>query len=572
MPGPLLLIGIGGPNIKENEFNLAQIAATHRVALVDTFAPAWARPYLTRHLIADLTDIASTAEAVTSYAAHHEIRGVLTCTRKHLVTAARIAELLQKPSVPLVSLAACSDLIELRRALARHKIPQPRWAEARDSEDASGYADLFGYPVMIRPSSRAHAVATQARGPKEFRESYHYMMQKAGRAAADQPGRVLVEECLDGAHISAETVVLGTTDIQIAAITRTTFGPPPAQQATRHCVFAHDPFLHNHIIRQVVIRTVKALGITHGVLSVRMRLSPRGPRVTDVCAHLADDLVPLLVKSATGIVLPRIAADLSTAMTPNLVPSRQRAAAVQYLYPPATGRIRRLAVSPQADQRHLADRIVLTQQVGNQVASSPNATPEDRIAQLVVLGPDASSCHRDLDRMAQYVEVKIASSHVDATPSQLHETKDSMEYHQERAAGGKIGHRDTSPEFSRTSSPRISEADFPAAPNSGRVVSERLGYTPDPSQQLQQRIPQCGLTDMPRYLIPIVEALLSGQTDETVSRKLGISPRTYSRRVAELLEHLEVSTRFQGGAELIRRCQSNCRHCRSGRPSASTAR
>lgn len=60
--------------------------------------------------------------------------------------------------------------------------------------------------------------------------------------------------------------------------------------------------------------------------------------------------------------------------------------------------------------------------------------------------------------------------------------------------------------------------------------------------------------ELPSSLVPIVEALLSGQTDETASRRLGISPRTYSRRVAELLEFLNVSTRFQGGAELVRRC------------------
>lgn len=32
-----------------------------------------------------------------------------------------------------------------------------------------------------------------------------------------------------------------------------------------------------------------------------------------------------------------------------------------------------------------------------------------------------------------------------------------------------------------------------------------------------------------------------------------MSPRTYSRRVAELLEYLGVATRFQGGAEITLR-------------------
>nr|BFE31569.1 hypothetical protein GCM10010200_038200 [Actinomadura rugatobispora] len=80
--------------------------------------------------------------------------------------------------------------------------------------------------------------------------------------------------------------------------------------------------------------------------------------------------------------------------------------------------------------------------------------------------------------------------------------------------------------------------------------------------------------DAPAYLLPIVEALLSGQTDEAASKQLGISPRTFSRRVAELLEHLNAVTRFQGGVELVRRGCQNCSGCgegrsrRAGRPSS----
>jgi DNA-binding NarL/FixJ family response regulator len=58
---------------------------------------------------------------------------------------------------------------------------------------------------------------------------------------------------------------------------------------------------------------------------------------------------------------------------------------------------------------------------------------------------------------------------------------------------------------------------------------------------------------LPRQLQPILEQLLSGVTDATASRRLSMSPRTYSRRVAELLEYLGVATRFQGGAEITLR-------------------
>ncbi|WP_416978094.1 DNA-binding response regulator [Streptomyces sp. T028] len=45
----------------------------------------------------------------------------------------------------------------------------------------------------------------------------------------------------------------------------------------------------------------------------------------------------------------------------------------------------------------------------------------------------------------------------------------------------------------------------------------------------------------------VLRALGSGATDETAARELGMSLRTYRRRVAELLDALEAGSRFQAG-------------------------
>lgn len=62
-----------------------------------------------------------------------------------------------------------------------------------------------------------------------------------------------------------------------------------------------------------------------------------------------------------------------------------------------------------------------------------------------------------------------------------------------------------------------------------------------------------GYAPPPAYLQPILEELLKGDTDVTTSRRLSMSSRTYSRRVAELLTYLGVRTRFQGGMEVALR-------------------
>ncbi|HEY0697332.1 MAG TPA: hypothetical protein VGD43_05925 [Micromonospora sp.] len=57
----------------------------------------------------------------------------------------------------------------------------------------------------------------------------------------------------------------------------------------------------------------------------------------------------------------------------------------------------------------------------------------------------------------------------------------------------------------------------------------------------------------PAHLAPILAQLLTGATDVTASQRLGMSPRTFSRRVSELLDYLGVMSRFQAGVAAVNR-------------------
>lgn len=59
--------------------------------------------------------------------------------------------------------------------------------------------------------------------------------------------------------------------------------------------------------------------------------------------------------------------------------------------------------------------------------------------------------------------------------------------------------------------------------------------------------------DLPAHLAVILPALAGGEPDDVASRRLRLSPRTYSRRVAELLSFLGARNRFQAGLEAARR-------------------
>ena len=109
--------------------------------------------------------------------------------------------------------------------------------------------------------------------------------------------------------------------------------------------------------------------------------------------------------------------------------------------------------------------------------------------------------------------------------------------------------------------------------DSHAVLPEPLGFADEPRVHVRQRSIVAALTlgfellwsraipvpdieaanghpDGRRF---ILEQLMAGATDEVIARKLGIGLRTVRRRVSELMAELGVDTRFQAGAEAVRR-------------------
>ncbi|GGS43529.1 hypothetical protein [Streptomyces cinerochromogenes] len=355
MAQPVVLLGAGRRDSCD-EFPLARIAAVRPVVLVDPDPPAWTRPYLAGYLTADPAREAHTTEAVLAYAAGHPVAGVLTWSRAHLTTAARITARLGLPGLPYETAAACADPVALRTLLHRSRLPTTGPRDEGDTPDA-------------------------------------------GNTGQARDG--------EGPLVSAETVVLDD-EVHIVALTRTTPGPPPARSPLRHHVHAHDGLLHNRFLRTCVERTARALALTHTVAHITLRLTARGPRVLAVAPHLPGDLIPLLVERATGVDLATAAAALATGDQPDLTPTRQRAAAVQFAYPTVTGRLTHLHLDPAAEHDPSADHMLLTRHPGDPVTAAPHADVTDRLARWVATGEDPTACEEALRRLARHLTVTVA--------------------------------------------------------------------------------------------------------------------------------------------------------------------
>jgi DNA-binding CsgD family transcriptional regulator len=74
-----------------------------------------------------------------------------------------------------------------------------------------------------------------------------------------------------------------------------------------------------------------------------------------------------------------------------------------------------------------------------------------------------------------------------------------------------------------------------------------------PPPAVPARGPAPAQVALDEQLESVLAALLSGATDDAASRRLGMSVRTYKRRVAALLSRLGAGSRAQAGALAVRR-------------------
>ncbi len=88
------------------------------------------------------------------------------------------------------------------------------------------------------------------------------------------------------------------------------------------------------------------------------------------------------------------------------------------------------------------------------------------------------------------------------------------------------------------------------APSSRGAVASWQQATPVFGSEAQETEEQPDLSEADRALLHLLHA---GLKDETIARQLGLSERTLRRRITDLTTRLGATSRFQAGAQVVRR-------------------
>ncbi|MFF9785105.1 ATP-grasp domain-containing protein [Streptomyces nigrescens] len=403
---PVLLVVGGCSSAVYRRDCLIHTAARHPVALVTDQEPTWQRDFIADHEIADLRDHQAVQAAAERLSRRRPISGVLTWDEYLIVQTARLAQSLGVPGNRDWAMHRCRNKAGAQEKFDELGVPSAASIPVLTLAEARRAAVGIGYPVVLKPAAHAGSVGVvRVTGPAELPKSWRYVAEAATSQGAEGTG-VLVEEYLDGPEISVECLTESgrTTAVAVAHKDLT---EQPWFEEIGHTVTADDPLLDE--VAPLASQALAALGVTHGVSHVEMRLTESGPKIIEVNARLAGDMIPRLVQLATGIDLVAAAADLALGHSPQLKASRSRSAGIRIFYPPTAGNLTQCRLDPAVARSPWIDRISWQAPIGAPVAPPPHtAIHASRVGFAIVTGRSPAQTRRCLDRIENRLVITVA--------------------------------------------------------------------------------------------------------------------------------------------------------------------
>ncbi|MFJ8676299.1 acetyl-CoA carboxylase biotin carboxylase subunit family protein [Streptomyces sp. NPDC093589] len=384
---------------------LESVAAVCDVVLITSDEPSWEVPHIKDCVVVpDPADQAALSAAGRVLAERYDLAGVFTWTEWYLLPVARLARQLGLPTAAPQAVQGCRNKATARSVFARHGVPSAASVSVRTAEEANAASERIGYPVVLKPAAQAASIGViRVDRPEEMPAAFAFASVGASRSRENTG--VLVEEYLDGPEVSVECVThRGATTA--VAVTRKHLGPPPYFDETGHTVDATDPLLAQ-VAPAAAAAAIKALGITDGVQHVELRLVDGRPRLIEVNARIGGDMIGHLVRLATGIDLPKAAADLACGRAPDLTPTRRGSAGIRMIYPDASG----ILTARHINQPFAAHTLWLRQIQWIREIGEPLLLPPDgdlftaRAGFYIVTGRDTTEVTERLDTTADEITV-----------------------------------------------------------------------------------------------------------------------------------------------------------------------
>ena len=306
MPGTILFVGAGRHQRRAIE-RARELGA--RVVAVDRNPEAPGLAVADEAEVVDFSDVAAVAEA----GRRHGVEGVMTVAADRAVPiVAAVAERLGLPGIGSETAHVMTHKVAMRRQLAEHGVPQPRFAAVRTHAEARAAADAVGFPAVLKPADAAGQRGVFRLGSFDDLEAHLH-----AALAASTSGEAIVERYHAGDEVNT---LLVANDGDVRLLTASDRMRPDGVGFGVALAHVYPSTFFGHALEEVervAVAAVRALGLRTGIAYPQLLVGDGGVRVVEVAARIPGgqmgevprvgigiDLVEIAVRQALGLEVP----------------------------------------------------------------------------------------------------------------------------------------------------------------------------------------------------------------------------------------------------------------------------
>jgi biotin carboxylase len=253
-------------------------------------------------------------DGVTEIGRRHRVDGVLTVSADRAVpVVAAVAEALGLPGIGVETAHVMTHKVAMRRRLAEHGVPQPRFAALRTLAEARAALSAVGLPAVLKPADSGGQ-----RGVFRL-ESWDDLEAHLHAALAESPtGEAIVESFHDGLELNGLAIARAG---EVSMLTLSDRLRPPGIGFGVGWIHVYPSTLFGDALdaaEAAAVLAVHALGLrdgiafpqliaseTDGVLVVEVAARIPGGQMADLAAHAVGvDLVEIALLQALGRPVP----------------------------------------------------------------------------------------------------------------------------------------------------------------------------------------------------------------------------------------------------------------------------
>ena len=331
---------------------------------------------------ADINLVISTIDipAVVKAAEEYRIDGVMTlASDMPMRTVACVGRALGLPAISEEAAFQATDKHAMRKALKEHGVPVPVFFGVKDE---AAYREAIGQIpgdcFIVKPADSSGSRGVHLVSKLEDPMNAFYDSRKFSRS-----GVVMVEEYMTGPEISVESLTVdGKTEV-IAITDKLIVGNGNFTEIG-HTQPTALPEAVREEIKDVVCRTVKAIGIDHSPSHAELKVTPTGVKVVEIGARLGgDNITTALVPLSTGVDMLEACIRIAMAEPVEAFRKVPNTAAIRY-FNPEIGTILEIRNLEQAKKIPGIREIQILRSVGQQVVPITSST--DRIGFVIAQG------------------------------------------------------------------------------------------------------------------------------------------------------------------------------------------